>query len=134
MPTLDFKPASQAEVIVYAPYYQGAKKDLLPQAIGLYQKGNLEGSRPIEADKPLPFLATWTVSKLPSDLTICALQFDGNAELSYEMTLINSEFINYLIDVVRGYQASQAVDFSQDFYRRLLRIDEMNASKAASRE
>lgn len=132
MPKLDFTPANPAEVVVYAPYYQGAKKDFLPQAIGLYQKGNLEGERPIEADKPLPFLATWTVSKLPSDLTICALQFDSNTELSYEMTLINSEFISYLIDVVRGYQNSQTIDFSQDFYRRLLRIDEMNQSRAAS--
>ncbi len=134
MPKLDFKPASQAECVVYAPYYQGIKKDLLPQAIGLYQKGNLEGERPIEDASPIPFLATWTVSKLPSDMTICALQFDGNAELSYEMTLTNSEFINYLIDVVRSHNASSAVDFSQDFYRRLLRIDEMGTGKGFPKE
>lgn len=131
MPELDLKPASQADVIVYTPYYQGVKKESLPLAIGVYQKGNLEGERPIEGGQPIPFVATWTVSKLPSDLTICSLQFSGSAELGYEISMINSEFINYLIEVVRGYQANKTIDFSQEFYRRLLRIDEINSSKMA---
>ena len=134
MPELELKPANQADVIVYTPYYQGVKKEVLPLAIGVYQKGNLQGERSIEGGHSIPFVATWTVSKLPSDLTICSLQFDGNADLGYEISMINSEFINYLIEVVRGYQASTAIDFSQEFYRRLLRIDEVNPSKTPTKE
>jgi hypothetical protein len=33
------------------------------------------------------------------------LQFDGNAELSYEVTMANSEFMNYLIEVIMNFQA-----------------------------
>jgi len=131
---LDLKPASQADVIVYTPYYQGVKKEFLPIAIGVYQRGNLQGERTIEGGQSIPFVATWSVSKLPSDLTICSLQFDGNAELGYEISMINSEFINYLIEVVRGYQASKVIDFSQEFYRRLLRIDEIGVGKVAAKE
>jgi hypothetical protein len=109
---------------MYMPYYQGAKRNMLPLALSLYQQGSLEGQRRIEGAEGIPFVATWFVSKLPADLTRCRLQFDGNAELSYEVTMANSEFMNYLIEVIMNFRRSRSTDFTQAFYRKLLRIDE----------
>jgi hypothetical protein len=118
------QPADKGAVGVYMPYYQGAKRNMLPLAISLYQQGSLEGQRRIEGGDSIPFVATWFVSKLPAELTRCRLQFDGNAELSYEVMMPNSEFINYLIEVIMNFRRSRLTDFSQAFYRKLLRIDE----------
>lgn len=120
----ELQPANQRDVNVYAPYYQGRRRSALPLAISLYQQGSLEGTRQIEGGESIPFVATWNVSSLPSDLTRCRMQFDGNADLSYELTLTNNEFIDYLIDVLFVFKASRMADFSQIFYRRLLRYDE----------
>ncbi|NER32443.1 MAG: hypothetical protein F6J89_33845, partial [Symploca sp. SIO1C4] len=70
------KPVDKGAVGVYMPYYQGAKRNILPLAISLYQQGSLEGNRHIEGGESIPFVATWFVSNLPADLTRCRLQFD----------------------------------------------------------
>ncbi|MEC4983289.1 MAG: hypothetical protein SAJ37_01395 [Oscillatoria sp. PMC 1068.18] len=122
------QPANKSDEVVYAPYFQGSKRNLLAYAITLYQQGSLEGKRQIEGGESIPFVASWYVSKLPADLTRCRLQFDGNAELSYEVTMQNSEFVNYLIEVLMNYKRSRntpkTTDFPQTFYRKLLRRDE----------
>ncbi|MBD1910836.1 MULTISPECIES: type IV pilus biogenesis protein EbsA [unclassified Leptolyngbya] len=118
------QPANPRDVNVYAPYYQGRKKNALPLAISLYQRGSLEGTRRIEGGESIPFVASWTVSSLPADLTRCRMQFDGNAELSYEVTMANFEFVDYLIDVIFNFKATRKADFSQIFYRKLLRYDD----------
>jgi hypothetical protein len=118
------QPADKREVGVYFPYYQGNRRTLLPYAISLYKRGNLEGERTIEGGESIPFLATWYVSSLPADLTRCRLQFDGNAELSYEVMMANFEFVNYLIDVVIQIKRGQVVDFAQGFYKKLMRYDD----------
>ncbi|MEM7769578.1 MAG: type IV pilus biogenesis protein EbsA [Cyanobacteria bacterium P01_E01_bin.6] len=118
------QPANQRDVNVYTPYYQGRKRSALPYAISLYKAGNLEGSRRIEGGESISFVATWNVSMLPADLTRCRIQFDGEAELSYEMTLANFEFIDFLIDVLFNVKTTRVTDFSQPFYRKLLRVDE----------
>ena len=116
--------ANQRDVSVYMPYYQGSKRNILPYAISLYQEGSLEGQRRIEGGSSIPFVATWNVSSLPAELTRCRLQFDGNAELSYEITMANSELVNFLIDVLMSFKRSRIADFSQTFYRKLLRLDD----------
>lgn len=118
------QPANPREVNVYAPYYQGRKRSALPLAISLYQLGNLEGIRKIEGGESIPFVASWSISSLPADLTRCRLQFDGNAELSYEVTLANFEFVDFLIEVLFYFKSNRAADFSQPFYRKLLRLDD----------
>lgn len=118
------QPAEKSKVGIYMPYYQGAKRNILPLAISLYQHGSIEGHRRIEGGESIPFVATWFVSNLPADLTRCRLQFDGNADLSYEVNMANYEFINYLIEVIMNFKRSRLTDFSQAFYRKLLRIDE----------
>lgn len=117
------QPANQADVSVYMPYYQGNKRNMLPLAISLYQKASLEGNRKIEGGESIPFVATWYVSRLPLDLTRCRLQFDGNAELSYEVMMANSELVDFLIDVIMNFKRTRTIDFSQAFYRKLLRAD-----------
>ncbi|MFB2839490.1 type IV pilus biogenesis protein EbsA [Floridanema evergladense] len=117
-------PPNSQRVNVYMPYYTGNKRTWLPKAMSLYEKGVLEGNRKIEGGENIPFVATWSVAALPADLTRCRLQFDGNAELSYEMTLANNEFVNFLIEVIMNFKSSRTIDFSKSFYRRLLRLDE----------
>jgi hypothetical protein len=117
------KPAGRADVIIYMPYYAKNKHNWLPYAISLYNQGALEGNRHIEGGESVPFVASWYVSKLPSELTRCRLQFDGQAELSYETTLSNSEFIDYLIDVIIDFKSSHLTDFPRGFYRKLLRFE-----------
>ncbi|MBW4562514.1 MAG: hypothetical protein KME32_15460 [Mojavia pulchra JT2-VF2] len=118
------QPASQQQASVYLPYIQGSKRNFLPYAISLYQKGVLEGQRKIEASDNIPFVATWNVASLPSDLTRCRIQFDGDAELSYELMMASFEFISYLIELMDNYKRHRVTDFSQAFYRKLLRVDE----------
>ena len=119
------QPAPSNQVGVYTPYYpQAAKRNLLPLAISLYQKGVLEGKRKIEGGESIPFVATWNVSTLPADLTRCRIQFDGNADLSYELMLANFEFVDFLIEVIMNFKRARLADFSQTFYRKLLRLDD----------
>ncbi|MBW4567724.1 hypothetical protein PI95_019295 [Hassallia byssoidea VB512170] len=118
------QPATQQQASVYLPYVQGSKRDFLRYAIGLYQKGVLEGKRKIEGSEHVPFVATWNIATLPSDLTRCRLQFDGDAELSYELMMASFEFINFLIELMENYKRYRITDFSQAFYRKLLRVEE----------
>lgn len=118
------QPATQQQANVYLPYIQGTKRNFLPLAISLYQKGILEGQRKIEAGENVPFVASWNVATLPSDLTRCRMQFDGNAELSYEVMMASFEFISFLIELMENHKRYKLADFSQSFYRKLLRIDE----------
>ncbi|MBW4576006.1 MAG: hypothetical protein KME08_12060 [Aphanothece sp. CMT-3BRIN-NPC111] len=124
MPIENLQPAEKGVVALYMPYYQGAKRNTLPLAISLYQEKSLEGERKIEGGEGIPFVASWFVSTLPSDLTRCQLQFNGNAELSYEVMMLNSEFIDYLIELILNFQRDRSIDFSKSFYRKLLRVDE----------
>jgi hypothetical protein len=119
------QPAPNQQVGVYIPYYpQPGKRQLLPYAINLYQKGVLEGQRKIEGGKGIPFIATWNISTLPADLTLCRIQFDGNSDLSYELRMANFEFVDFLIEVIMNFKRTRLADFSQAFYRRLLRLDD----------
>jgi hypothetical protein len=119
------QPAQPKDVNVYLPYYRDAqKRNLLPLAISLYQQGNFEGTRTIEGGENIPFIATWNISTLPADLSRCAVQFDSNADLSYEITITNFEFIGFLIDVLTSYKRAGIADFSKLFYRKLLRLDD----------
>lgn len=120
----EIQPASKQDVSVYMPYYQGGKRNALPYAIGLYKRGNLEGERCIEDGDSIPFIATWNVSMLPADLTRCRMQFDGDTDLSYEITMATFEFVDFLFDVVLALRNKQSADFSKGFYRKLLRLDD----------
>ena len=118
------QPANPRDVSVYSPYYQGRKRSALPLAISLYQIGNLEGSRKIEGGESIPFLATWSISSIPADLTRCRMQFNGTAELSSEVSLAHFEFVDFLIEVLFTFKSTRTADFSQAFYRKLLKQDE----------
>ena len=118
------QPATPQQASVYLPYIQSGKRIFLPYAIGLYQNLVLEGNRKIESSENIPFIATWNITTLPSDLTRCRMQFDGNAELSYEVMLASFEFINFLIEILENYKRQRLTDFSQSFYRKLLRLEE----------
>ncbi|NCJ06440.1 hypothetical protein GS597_07935 [Synechococcales cyanobacterium C] len=123
-PLDSIQPVSHREVNVYLPYYQGSKRDMLPLGISLYQSGNLEGARGIEGGENIPFVATWNVSNLPADLTRCRIQFSADADLSYEVTLTNFEFIGFLIELLANYKRAKLADFPKPFYRKLLRLDD----------
>lgn len=115
------QPADKRIVGIYMPYYnQPKKRTLLPRAITLYRQGNLEGERTIEGGENITFVASWQVSSLPADLTRCGVQFDGNADLNYKITLTNVDLINFLIDLINDYRRYKKVDFSKGFYRKLL--------------
>ena len=118
------QPATQQQATVYLPYIQGSKRNLLPYAISLYEKGVLEGHRKIEASDNIPFVATWNVATLPSDLTRCRMQFDANSELTYEVMMASFEFISFLIELMDNYKRHRITDFSKPFYRKLLRADD----------
>lgn len=119
------QPAPTQQIGMYVPYYpQPNKKQLLPYAISLHQKGSLEGERKIEGAASIPFIASWNVSTLPADLCRCRIQFDNNAELSYEIMMANFEFVDFLIEVIFNFKRTRLADFSQPFYRKLLRVEE----------
>ena len=118
------QPASQQQSIVYLPYIQGGKRNLLPYAISLYKTRELEGQRKIEGGKNISFVATWNDATLPLDSTICRIQFETNSELTYEVMMPSFEFISFLIELMENYKRNKISDFSKSFYRKLLRLDE----------
>ncbi len=118
------KPADEKEVKVYAPFCPEPRRKFLPLAISLYKLKSLEGARKIDGGEDVPFVASWNISSLPIDLTRCRVLFDGNPELSYEVTVQSSEFVSFLIEVLLTLQRTRAVDFSKAFYRKLMRVDE----------
>ncbi|MGF1569807.1 MAG: type IV pilus biogenesis protein EbsA [Nodosilinea sp.] len=120
----EIQPAGKQDVSVYMPYYQGNKRAALPYAISLYKQGNLEGERHIEGGDSISFVATWNVSMLPADLTRCRMQFDEDADLSYEITLATFEFMDFLFDVIVALRNKHPADFSKGFYRKLLRLED----------
>lgn len=122
--TLDLiQPAAVRDVNVYLPYYQGNRRNLLPLAISLYRSGALEGQRQIEGGESISFIATWNISSLPTDLTCCRVQFDSNAELSYEVMMTNFEFIGFLIELMANFKQCRSADFSKSFYQKLLHLE-----------
>jgi hypothetical protein len=123
MALTQLKVADKREYVVYIPYYDEKKRKYLPYSMSLYKEKSLEGARNIDGGDGIPFVATWNVSSLPADLTRCRVQFDGNADLSYEVILSNHEFIKYLIEVLQNFSRTRTIDFSQEFYRRLLHLD-----------
>ena len=121
--TIELKAAAPQEVSIYIPYYREPnKRQALPYAISLYKQGEITGERHIEGSTAVLFMAVWRVANLPSDLALCRLTFDGDADMSYEMTLENSEFVGYLIDVVSSIRDKGYVDFPQIFYSKLFRL------------
>jgi hypothetical protein len=120
---IELKAAAPQEVSIYMPYYREPnKRQALPYAISLYKQGEITGERRIEGSPAVSFMAVWRVANLPSDLALCRMTFEGDADMSYEMTLENSEFVGYLIDVVSSIRDKGYVDFPQVFYSKLFRI------------
>lgn len=125
---IELKAAAPQEVSIYIPYYREPnKRQALPYAISLYKQGEITGERHIEGSPAVSFMAVWRVANLPSDLILCRVTFEGDADMSYEMTLENSEFVGYLIDVVSSIRDKGYVDFPQIFYSKLFRIKVVNA-------
>lgn len=118
---MSIEPANPGEVAVYNPYYVAGKRHYLPLAVGLYKLKSIEGQRQVEGEEPISFVASWPTSPLPSDLTLCRVQFNLDAELTYELSISNFEFIDYLIDVVSLIQRNQTPDFSTSFYKKLMK-------------
>lgn len=118
---MQIEPASPGEVSIYSPYYVAARRQMLAQAVGLYKLKSLEGERLIEGEEAISFVASWPISPLPSDLTLCRVQFNLDAELTYELSISNFEFIDYLIDVVALTQRNLPPDFSTSFYKKLMK-------------
>lgn len=116
------QPAKAQLVGIFMPYFAENKRKYLPLAINLYKEGNLEGQREIIGGENIPFIATWSVSSsfLPSDLSRCRMQFDGNPELTYEVTITVSDLIEDLWSVIVKYKQNRVVDFPKAFYFKLL--------------
>ena len=123
---MNITPAPQREVALYYPYYPATRRTFLPMALGLYKQGGMEGLRRIEGPnrKEIPFTATWTVKPLPSDLTVCKVEFivPDKSGMNYEFAFPNTEFIGYLVETVQGIKdkSDTPIDMPQQFYRRLL--------------
>jgi hypothetical protein len=113
-------PAVAHEVTAYLPYIQGNKRNFLPWAITLYQKGFIDGERKIEGSENIPFTARWNIGTLPTDLTCCSVKFHAPGEFAYEVTMTGFEFVDFLIQVIENYKRNRIVDFSKAFYRKLL--------------
>jgi hypothetical protein len=117
-------PAPQREVALYYPYYPATRRTFLPLALGLYKNGGFEGIRRIDGPnkKEIPFTATWAIKQLPSDLSVCKVEFFimDSKSMIYEFAFPNTEFIGYLVETVQNYNETKPIDMPQQFYRRLL--------------
>ena len=118
------KPASQEYIAIYRPYYPREKQRQLPYAISLYQQGSLEGIRHIEGGDNIPFVALWNPQnlRLPSASNSCSIQFNNNVDLTYRSFLKNEDLIGYLVDLIINYKREGTIDFSQEFYQKIMRF------------
>jgi hypothetical protein len=119
-------PAQPDKVNLYAPYFMksAARRNVLPKAITLYHKGGLGGYRAIEGGEKISYTMNWVVQNLPGDLTRCTMMFDDNSDLTYDVNLMNSELISYLIDWLINVRDANNPDFPQYFYRKLMKIED----------
>jgi hypothetical protein len=119
-------PATPDKVNLYAPYFMksSARRNVLPKAIALYYKGGLEGFRAIEGGEKIPYTSNWVIQHLPGDLTRCTMMFEANSDLTYDVNLMNSELISYLIDWLISLRDANTPDFPQYFYRKLMKIED----------
>ena len=120
MEKVKIKPATTGEVAIYLPYYPAARRPTLPLALGLYKSGMLEGQRRVEGATGVPFVASWDIKSLPADTTVCRIRFiDGELYLDYELSMANTEFIGYLMEMLTA-GSEDNLDFPSQFYRKLL--------------
>jgi hypothetical protein len=119
-------PATPDKVNLYAPYFNKIppKRNVLPKAIALYNKGGLGGHRTIEGGEKIPFVMNWAIQTLPEDPTRCTMMFDDNVDLTYDVNLKNKDLIGYIIDWLINIRDTNTPDFPQEFYRKLMRIDD----------
>ncbi len=122
----EITPASPDKVNLYMPYFMKsmARRNMLPKAITLYYKGGLTGYRNVANEEKIPFVANWVMRDLPGDMTRCRMQFEENADLIYELSMMNSEFISFLIDWLISCKDADIPDFPQFFYRKLLKMED----------
>ena len=52
------------------------------------------------------------------------MKFNEDADLTYEITMTNFEFIGFLIEMLTQYRRSQVADFPKGFYRKLLKLED----------
>jgi hypothetical protein len=118
--------ATPDKVNLYAPYFGKvpAKRSVLPKAMTLYHKGGLGGHRKIEGGERIPYVMNWIIQNLPGDSTRCTMIFDDNSDLTYDVNLLNSELIGYLIDWLINVRDTNSPDFPPYFYRKLMRIED----------
>jgi hypothetical protein len=119
-------PASPDKVNLYMPYFMKsmARRNMLPKAITLYYRGGLNGYRNVANEEAIPFVANWVMRDLPGDMTRCRVQFEENADLVYELSILNSDYISFLIDWLISYKDAEVPDFPQLFYRKLLKVED----------
>jgi hypothetical protein len=75
-------------------------------------------------EEAIPFVANWVMRDLPGDMTRCRVQFEENADLVYELSILNSDYISFLIDWLISYKDAEVPDFPQLFYRKLLKVED----------
>jgi hypothetical protein len=120
---IELRQAPLQEVQNYLVWFREEhKKQALPYAIFLYNMGEMKGERPIEGCPSVPFTASWRVTSLPMDTNVCKVTFETPEDMTYEVQLVNHEFVNYLIEVTRIILTKGTPDFPQSFYSKLFRI------------
>jgi hypothetical protein len=122
-------PATPDKVNLYAPYFMKstARRSILPKAIALYHKGGLEGERSIQGGEKIPYVMNWAIQNLPGDLTRCTVRFNENPDFTYEVNMMNAELIGFLIDWLTSLRDHNLRDFSQPFYQKLMRMEDIAA-------
>ncbi|MDX1976767.1 MAG: hypothetical protein SFT94_03755 [Pseudanabaenaceae cyanobacterium bins.68] len=125
--TLELKTASTQDLGVYNIYFRKhppERQKNLAYGIALYQGGELQGERQVENSQPIPFQATWKPSSFPEVPVVCRVSFNDDADLLYSLEFNKAiDFIASLTDVTTQYMEKNVVDFPQDFYFKLFRLN-----------
>ncbi|GAB4211255.1 MAG: hypothetical protein OHK0012_03400 [Synechococcales cyanobacterium] len=117
-----------AEAPMYVPYFSPQRRPLLPYAVGLFKKMGFEGQRTIEGETPLRFAVSWEGGPLPVDQVVCRVKFGNDPQQFYEMTLSNYELVEFLIDVVTEVQRGNPPGLSTNFFKRLMRREDITSA------
>lgn len=88
-----------ARVAFYAPYCGGLEReDDLRKALGLLERGSLEGSRVVTGRADHVFELRWSPAKAPLEPLTCQLTFPAQPALGYEFELATQQLVVWLME------------------------------------
>lgn len=115
---------SRKQVSLFRPYCAAAPgSSQFEDAMAMFSRGQLMGSRQIQDGQPIPFSLRWQPGQLPADPCPCTLTVDPVPGACYRFSVPSYQAVLWLLEVCRSRAAhptgEQVADMPQTFWTQL---------------